>query len=72
VLKVIKDIGKVVGGWNEARRYLGSLQNAKPKLEDGWIFSISLDKFPCKMMKLVRVLVKVRNDHGWMKLEGDC
>jgi len=45
-------------------------QNSKPRLGDGWIFSAFLEKFPCKMMKLVKVLVKARNDYGWMKLEG--
>ena len=44
-------------------------QNSKLSLEDGWIFSTCLEKFPCKMMKSVRVLVKARNDHGWMKFE---
>jgi len=62
-------LGKVFGGWNEAREGLGPFQNSKPKLGDGWIFSTSLEKFPCERMKLVRVLVKAaRNDHGWMKL----
>ena len=59
----------MVGGWNEARECLGPLQNSKPRLEDGWICSTSLEKFPCEMMKLVRVLVKEKNDHGRMKLE---
>ena len=65
-------LGKVAGGWNEAREFLGSLQNSKPRLGDGWICSTSLEKFPCEKMKLVRVLVKARKDHGWMKLEGGC
>jgi len=45
-------------------------QNSKPRLRDGWICSTCLEKFPCKMMKLVKVLVKARNDNAWMKLEG--
>lgn len=45
-------------------------QNSKPKLGDGWICSTCLEEFLSKMMKLVKVLVKERNDYGWMKLEG--
>ena len=45
-------------------------QNSKPRLGDGWICSIGLEEFLCKMMKLVKDLVKARNDYGWMKLEG--
>jgi len=59
----------VVFGWNEARESLGPLQKSKPKLGDGCICSTSLEKFPCEMMKLVRVLVKEVEDHQWMKLE---
>jgi len=66
----MEGLGKVVGGWNEVRKYLGSLRTQNQGWKDDWIFSTSLEKFPCKMMKLVRVLAKERNDHGWMKLEG--
>jgi len=55
MLKVMERLGKVVGVWNEAKECLGPLQNSKPKLGDGWICSKSLEKFPCEMMKLVRV-----------------
>ena len=55
---MMEGLGKVVGGWNEARECLGPLQNLKPRLGDGWICSTSLGKFPCEIMKLVRVLVK--------------
>ena len=62
------------GGWRMERckEIPRVTQNSKPRLEYGWIFSTSLEKFPCKMMKLVRVLVKETNDHGWMKCEGGC
>ena len=45
-------------------------QNAKPRLGDGWIFSTCWEEFLCEMMRLVKVLVKARNDYGWMKSEG--
>jgi len=67
ILKVMEGLGKVVRGWNEAKECLGPLQNSKPELGYSWICSTSLEKC-CEMMKLVRVLVKKRNDHGWMKL----
>jgi len=35
MLKEMEILGKVVGGWNEARECLGPLQNSKPKLGDG-------------------------------------
>lgn len=44
--------------------------NSKPRLGYGWIFSTCLEEFLCEMLKLVKVFVKVRNDYGWMKLEG--
>ena len=69
VFKVMEGLGKVVGGWNEARECLGPLQNSKPWLGDGLTFSTSLEKFPYEIMKLVRVLEKEKNDHGRMKLE---
>lgn len=47
-------------------------QNSKPRLGDGWVFSTCLEEFLCKMMKLVKVLVKARNDYGWMKLKRGC
>ena len=72
MLKVMESLGKVVGGWNEARDCLGPLHNSKPELGDGWICSTSLEKYSCEMMKLVRVLVKERNDHGGMKLGCGC
>ena len=65
----MEGIGKVVGGWNEERELQGPLQNSKPRLGDGWICSTSLEKFPCRMMKLVTILVKEKNDHRWMRLE---
>ena len=45
-------------------------QNSKPRLGDGWLCSIMLGEVSFNMMKLVRVLVKARNDHGWTKFEG--
>ena len=45
-------------------------QYSKPRLGDGCIRSTCLDEFLCKMMRFVKVLVKGRNDYGWMKLEG--
>jgi len=54
--------------WSEKRPKI--TQNPKPSLGDGWIHSKWLRKFPCKMMKLVKVLMKTRNAYGWMKSEG--
>jgi len=62
------------GGWwvEGSEKNPRITQNSKPRLGDGWILSTCLEMFPCKMMKLVKVLVKARNDYGWMKLEGGC
>lgn len=56
--------------WSEKRPRI--TQNPKPSLGDGWICSTCLGEFLCKMMKLVKVLMKTRNVYGWMKLEGGC
>ena len=45
-------------------------QNSKQRLGGDSICSTCLEEFLCKMMKLVKVLVKERNGYGWMYLEG--
>jgi len=68
----MKGLGNMVGGWNEARKCLGSLRTQNQGWEMVGFAQSCLEKFPCKMMKLVRVLMNARNDHGWMKFEGVC
>ena len=59
------------GGWVEwSEKFPRINQNSKPQLRDGWIHSTCLEGFLCKMMRLVKILVKARNDYEWMKLEG--
>jgi len=62
------------GGWwvEWSEKMPRITQKSKPRLGYGWICSTSLEKFPCKMMKLVKVLVKARNDYGRMNMEGGC
>ena len=61
------------GGWVEWTEKIPRItRNSKPRLGDGWICSRCLEEFLCKMMRLVKVLVKERNDYGWMKLGGGC
>ena len=44
------------GWWMEWSEKMARItQSSKPKLGDGWIFSKCLEKFPCEMIKLVRV-----------------
>lgn len=61
------------GGWVEWSDKMPRItQNSKPRLGDCWIRSTCLEEFLCKMMRLVKILVKARNDYGWMKLDGGC
>ncbi len=47
------------GGWVEWSEKIPRItQNSKRRLGDGCICSTCLEKFPCKMMKLVKVLMK--------------
>ena len=58
------------GGWVEWGEKIPRItQNSKPRLGYGWIRSTCLEEFLCKMMRLVKVLVKARNAYGWMKFE---
>jgi len=61
------------GGWVEWSEKMPRItQNSIPRLGDGWIHSTCLEKFLCKMMRLVKILVKERDDYEWMNLEGGC
>jgi len=61
------------GGWVEWSQEIPRItQNLKPKLGYCWILTTCLEEFLCKMMRLVNILVKDRNDYEWMKLEGGC
>jgi len=59
------------GGWVEWSVKIPTItQNSIPSLGDGWIRSTCLEEFLCKMMRLVKVLVKEMDDYEWMKLDG--
>lgn len=61
------------GGWVEWSEKMPRItQNSIPRLGYGWICSTCLEEFLCKMMRLVKILVKVKDDYEWMKLEGNC
>ena len=48
--------------WSEKRPRI--TQKSTTRLEDGWIHSTCLEEFLCKMIKLVKAMVKARNDYG--------
>jgi len=48
--------------WSEKR--LRITQKSTTRLGDGWICSMCLEEFLCKMMKLVKAMVKAKNDYN--------
>lgn len=57
------------GGWMKWSDKIQRITKSSiSRLGDGWIRSTCLEEFLCKIMRLVKVLVKERNDYGWMKL----
>ena len=48
--------------WSEKRARI--THKSTTRLGDGWVCSMCLEEFLCKMLKLVKAMVKERNDYG--------
>lgn len=48
--------------WSEKKPRI--TKNSTTRLGYGWIFSMCLEEFVCKMMKFLKAMVKARNGYG--------